>query len=161
LSSFNLFKMSAIVPFARAAGRFSVVGQTLRKALAYRVGQVYQVRSYASGVAHAHDAEVAHAEKTPREEDIEYKQTMDFLATPEGPWQEGYEKQQKKFNTWLAAGAGFLLVSWALGPFLASDMYELHYYPPDFLKNPPPFSMKELAAEQLAKLDAGEEEDED
>jgi len=156
-----LFKMSAIVPFVRAAGRFGVAGQTLRKTLAYRVGQVCQVRSYASGVAHSHDGEVAHAEKTPREEDIEYKATMDFLAQPEGPWQEGYEKQQKKFNTWLAAGAGFLLVSWAMGPFLADDMYELYYYPKDFLKNPPPFSMKEVAAEQLAKLEAGGEEEEE
>jgi len=159
LSSFNLFKMSAIVPFTRAAGRFGVAGQTLRKALAYRAGQV-QVRSYASGVAHSHEGEVAHAEKTPREEDIEYMQTMDFLPTPAGPWQEGYEKQQKKFNIFLAAGVAFLLGSWAMGPLLAPDMYELYYYPKDFLKNPPPFSMNEYAAERLAKLDA-EEEDED
>jgi hypothetical protein len=102
---------------------------------------------------------VAHAEKTPREEDVEYMQTMDFLPTPAGPWQEGYEKQQKKFNIWLAAGFAFLLGSWAIGPPIAHDMYELHYYPKDFLKNPPPFSMKEYAAEQLAKLDAGEEEE--
>ena len=166
-------QMSAILPIIRGSGHLGVAGfRTVRNAFVDRqttpttnvlVGSLRRlpVRNYAAagvtkGTTHN---DVAHGvEKTPREEDIEYMQTMDFLPSPAGPWQEGYDKQQKKFNLTLAAGVVFFLASWAVGPLLADDMYELYYYPQDFLRNPPPFSMSQVAAEALARLEPDDDE---
>ena len=169
--------MSAILPIIRGSSRFGVAAiRTVRNAVVDRqassmnaaaaVGIVdvdplrrLRVRNYAAGVTKGGAHDVAHVEKTPREEDIMYKQTMDFLASPAGPWQEGYDKQQRKFNAWLGFGLIFLVVSWAVGPLFADDMYELYYYPKDFLQNPAPFSMRQMKKEALARLEEADDDE--
>jgi len=105
-------------------------------------------------------SDVAHHEQlTPRQEDEMNLLMMDLLPTPTVPWAKGISEQQAYYNSWLYAGALIMVATIGIGYLLDRDMYWLA---PDYpQKNPAGFSLAQMKAEALAKLDADGGDDEE
>jgi len=98
-----------------------------------------------------------HDELTPRQEEELNKRTYDFQSTPAGSFEEGYARQQAYYNKWLYAGIASFVVTIILGRILRPDMY---WIAPELPRtNPPLFTMKQMEAEALEKLESGEEDE--
>jgi len=107
---------------------------------------------------------------TPKQEDEQNLLIMDLLPTPDKPWAEGLKEEQAYGNKWLLVGfvsfVGTVLVGyyieWEKHLHLGdkheewqdfNHMYSLYEYPKVWLRNPPPFSIRQMQKEAMAECE--------
>jgi len=113
---------------------------------------------------------VSKQQLTPKQEDEQNLLVMDLLPTPEKPWAVGLKEQQAYHNKWFSLGVVSMIVTILVGYYFEwerhlhlgdkhvewqefSHMYSLYENPKEWMRNPPPFTIRQIQKEAMAECE--------